>query len=387
MIDLINNPLFVGGGAIGIFGALSLWFKSGLLNIYSLIKREIITTVEIREDDPAFGYLESYISEHDFSKKNKSITLKTAWKKSLPYFEFLPSEGIHFFKDDGIWFMLSRVREKLQNANSNKSYTDTFYLSSIFLKREQIDNLFKKCYEEFKRSFTIDIYYFVEGGWNWCSDKEKISETTMVLTNEQKEIFNDVKSFVKSREWYETNGVPWRRGYLFYGNPGNGKSRLIIEIARIIGYKVYYVNLTDNSLTDGKLTQMLAGASNNSIIVIEEIDTVFEKRKKVEEKVSGNSISFGGLLNVLDGVVAREGRIIVMTTNHLEKLDGALTRPGRIDRRIFFSNATREQKSEMVDRFLPKNSEKIKEELYEMDLSMAELQEFCIERSEKYAYE
>ena len=50
----------------------------------------------------------------------------------------------------------------------------------------------------------------------------------------------------------------------------------------------------------------------------------------------GRKVSFSGLLNALDGVRSQEGRIVFMSTNHIEKLDPALLRPGRADLHVRF---------------------------------------------------
>lgn len=62
-------------------------------------------------------------------------------------------------------------------------------------------------------------------------------------------------------------------------------------------------------------------------------------------------ITFSGLLNALDGVASAEERIIFLTTNHVEKLDPALIRPGRVDMKEFFGNATEVQVRTMFERF------------------------------------
>jgi len=150
-------------------------------------------------------------------------------------------------------------------------------------------------------------------------------------------------------------------------------------MAKSMNYSVYFVNLADEDLNDGKLIKMFSDASKNSIIVIEEIDTVFNKRQKVDTSLKGNSITFGGLLNVLDGVVAKDGRIVVMTTNNLNMLDDALVRPGRIDVRLEFMTATEDQVSQMVDRFFGKeNTEVLKHRIMSLNPSMAKLQEWCM---------
>lgn len=49
--------------------------------------------------------------------------------------------------------------------------------------------------------------------------------------------------------------------------------------------------------------------------------------------------TLSGLLNIVDGVAAHEGRILIMTTNAPEKLDNALLRPGRVDFQVEFGRA------------------------------------------------
>ncbi|KAE9565851.1 hypothetical protein CGMCC3_g17969 [Colletotrichum fructicola] len=106
-------------------------------------------------------------------------------------------------------------------------------------------------------------------------------------------LLNDVRSFLDpgARSWYASWGLPYRRGYLLYGRPGTGKSSL---------------NVTRGS-----------------------------------SKPLG-TLSLSGLLNVLDGVASQDGRVLIITTNHIEHLDNALIRPGRVDKKIEFELADAE---------------------------------------------
>jgi SpoVK/Ycf46/Vps4 family AAA+-type ATPase len=63
------------------------------------------------------------------------------------------------------------------------------------------------------------------------------------------------------------------------------------------------------------------------------------------------------LLNVLDGFAAPTGVLFVMTTNHVEKLDPALLRPGRIDYKLYLGKASDRQKVELYRRFFPESTE------------------------------
>jgi|SRR5579859_1619156 len=74
-----------------------------------------------------------------------------------------------------------------------------------------------------------------------------------------------------------------------------------------------------------------------------------------------SSITLSGFLNALDGVVASEERIIFMTTNHPERLDEALIRPGRVDVKEYLGHATRYQVKEMFLRFYGGEEERAEE--------------------------
>ena len=64
-------------------------------------------------------------------------------------------------------------------------------------------------------------------------------------------------------------------------------------------------------------------------------------------------MTFSGLLNTLDGVASSEERLVFMTTNHLDRLDPALIRPGRVDVKQEISLASKSQVSKMFSRFYP----------------------------------
>lgn len=91
---------------------------------------------------------------------------------------------------------------------------------------------------------------------------------------------------------------------------------------------------------------------SGSIILLEDIDAVFDKREKVEGGEQ-NRLSFSGLLNALDGAASKEGLLVFMTTNHKDKLDPALIRKGRADVHIEFGLSTQDQANNMHRAFFP----------------------------------
>jgi mitochondrial chaperone BCS1 len=149
-------------------------------------------------------------------------------------------------------------------------------------------------------------------------------ETLAIDIVTETELFKDLDRFLQSQDLYRQRGIPWRRGYLFYGPPGTGKSSLIQAIASLYGRQLVSLSLTD--MDDSALLRAWSEITATSIVALEDIDSVFDGRRSLGE------LSFSALLNTLDGAGSVEGSITIITTNHRDRLDPALIRPGRCDR-------------------------------------------------------
>jgi len=165
-------------------------------------------------------------------------------------------------------------------------------------------------------------------------------------------LVRDVKEFLASRQWYVDRGVPYRRGYLLHGPPGTGKTSFIQALAGELNYCVAMVNLSERGVTDDKLTMLLTKLPARSILLLEDVDSALGNRcTPGADGYSGATVTFSGLLNALDGLAAGEDRIAFLTTNHIELLDPALVRPGRVDVMVRLGEATRYQAARMWDRY------------------------------------
>jgi chaperone BCS1 len=158
----------------------------------------------------------------------------------------------------------------------------------------------------------------------------------------------DVREFLDSGQWYLDRGIPYRRGYLLYGPPGGGKSSFIQALASELDYSICLLNLSEMALSDDRLNHLLNVLPERSILLLEDIDSAMNCPERPHGK-----LTFSGLLNALDGVASSEERIIFMTTNHYDRLDPALIRPGRVDVQQYIGRATHNQVRRMFARFYP----------------------------------
>ncbi|KAK7360076.1 hypothetical protein VNO77_02049 [Canavalia gladiata] len=182
------------------------------------------------------------------------------------------------------------------------------------------------------------------GGFRWDSinlDHPSTFETLALEPELKNAIIEDLNRFLRRREFYKKVGRAWKRGYLLYGPPGTGKSSLIAAMANHLKFDIYDLQL-DNLITDSDLRKLLLTTANRSILVIEDIDCSVDlprHRHGEGRKQHDVQLSLSGLLNFIDGLWSSCGdeRIIIFTTNHKERLDPALLRPGRMDMHIHLS--------------------------------------------------
>jgi chaperone BCS1 len=221
-------------------------------------------------------------------------------------------------------------------------------------------------------------FYFANNGYwdTYGSGKNKRPVSTVILSEAlENKFLNDVKDFLASEDWYSERGIPYRRGYLLHGPPGCGKSSLVKAIAGELSYDICIMSLSSRSLSDDTLNSLMNQTPSNCIVVMEDIDAAFTNREEQNNNDSDekclksnpafggtNTVTFSGLLNTLDGVASTEGRIIILTTNYVERLDPALSRPGRVDLKLHVDYPDDSQLRRMFLRFYKESSEELAQE-------------------------
>lgn len=171
-------------------------------------------------------------------------------------------------------------------------------------------------------------------------------------------IYDDIRKFFMSEDKYVQQGQPFRRGYLLYGPPGTGKSTFPVVLAAELGLNINKLDIANKDLTDELLFDLMCNAEKPSVILLEDVDAASPAAHGRAEERSAKSfvlgstspkgITLAGLLNALDGVGAHTGHVVIMTTNHRDKLDKALVRAGRCDVHACFGLANSFQITSML---------------------------------------
>ncbi|KAG8764082.1 hypothetical protein FRC15_007772, partial [Serendipita sp. 397] len=218
------------------------------------------------------------------------------------------------------------------------------------------------------------------GYWRYNGSRQKRPLSSIVLEPGVKDmIVADCKDFLRSEDWYAERGM-----LILYAARtaedtsftlhSSGKTSLIHALAGELGLDIYVVSLSAKGMNDTMLMNLMGRIPQRCILLLEDLDAAFT-RSVTRDSTStgvptttkttsssllttttendGNSLSLSGLLNALDGVAASEGRLLFATTNHIDRLDEALRRPGRMDVWINFKHATKYQAEGIFKCFFP----------------------------------
>lgn len=145
--------------------------------------------------------------------------------------------------------------------------------------------------------------------------------------------------------------LPFRRGYLLHGPPGNGKSTAVRAMMTRHGLTAHTIRFFEEHVDDARLDALFAKAAQEApaIVLLEDIDRCFPRTGQSQTKVSLQQ-----LLNCLDGIASGDGIITIATANEPTALDPAiLRRPGRFDRVVLFADPTADLRRQYFLQMLP----------------------------------
>lgn len=181
-----------------------------------------------------------------------------------------------------------------------------------------------------------------QAGYDW--DRVVLDPTLTRLVRD------DFETFLQREAWFKRHRLPFRRGYLFYGPPGNGKTSVLRVMASHPMISAHSLDFSNKDLRNAALTAVFEEASHDapSLVIFEDLDRLYGKTDTGDNRTE---ITLQHLLNCLDGLAEYEGVIVVATANDPTALDPAiLRRPGRFDRTVPFRPPTADLRREYLRR-------------------------------------
>lgn len=200
----------------------------------------------------------------------------------------------------------------------------------ITKEKMNIEKFIQFCYNKAKNTYDkTESHFYTNSGWT--SDILPQMDLEWLVCSETVEaIMKDVKIFLKSENLYKKHKVPWQRGIILTGEPGNGKSALIRKITNDFNVPVLQTKGNfENKFDLGHMLHSVPISFRPRIVVLEDVDSLICEHNR------------SNFLNALDGAVAanNHGTFFIATTNYLEKIDPALKdRPSRFDRVFVLKN-------------------------------------------------
>ncbi|KAF2176611.1 P-loop containing nucleoside triphosphate hydrolase protein [Zopfia rhizophila CBS 207.26] len=321
-------PLLTSAPSIGrllcICGLLLLIGKYASEYLGKLLETYFTSIIKVSYYNEAYNMLISWVCSQLFARSAhtslatvdlKSFKSRNANKKPLYY---SPWNSRFYFWYKYCLFIFKHYRSHGAFGHTREEVSISYFRQNLSVLRELLDEC-RLHYLGLVKNKTCVFEHQAEE-WKPSKSRSKRDISTVVLNKELKKmLLDDASDFLNpaTQTWYTTRGIHYQRGYIFHGPPGTGKSSFAFSIAGHFDLDIYDVDAVGLKRT-------------------------ISSNKNVGQSISppqtpaAKTVSLSTLLNVLDGIGSPEGRLLIMTTNHIENLDPALIRPGRADQKVEF---------------------------------------------------
>ncbi len=388
---LASNPYFAAGGGLMVLGAVAALARNGIKQASALAYSQMLVDLEIPSRDKSYLWFLEWMAKYPH-RRSRHFGIETAFEEHTngsisTKFSMIPGPGNHLLRYKGAFIFVNRERSSKMLDLTNAQPFETVKLTTLYRDRELLTNILTEAKDFALKANEGKTVVYTSTGHEWRpfgDPRRKRSLDSVILDKGIKEkLYEDVNEFLSTSNWYYDRGIPYRRGYLLHGTPGSGKTSFIQALAGQMDYDICILNLSEANLTDDRMNHLMNHIPKRSILLLEDIDAAFNKREQTGEKGFKSFVTFSGLLNALDGVASAEEIITFMTTNHPEKLDPALLRPGRVDFQQEIGSATNYQIEQLFLKFYPDETELCEKFVQGVknlncEVSMAQLQGYFI---------
>lgn len=359
---MTTNPVFAGVAGGGIVTALVVQAREVPHKIFRYAKSAFTVELEVENDQRMFDHLCMYLGKISKNRSVRRLKLTQMYDDEAEKWSWAMAHGtgFHWFRDEGSFFFLSRgAPEGVEGGGMEYRRREILKITVMGRDVAPIKALLERAEKVEHVENTVAIHGWRYGGFKLLDQRPMRQLRTVFLPREQTDrIVQDLEKFLSNKDRYRDLGTPYRRGILLSGPAGTGKTSLILALASHFEKSLNVISLASIK-NDSELADAFNAVKSDSFVAVEDVDTVKvshlreEQETKGEGKASGTEgVTLGGLLNALDGLSSREGRVVFMTTNRPDKLDDALVRQGRIDRHETISELGPAEARRMTEHFV-----------------------------------
>lgn len=210
---------------------------------------------------------------------------------------FVPALGVHGFFYNGNYFRLQRKQESFmedsQSGNTTFKDRENLVISCLGRSPDPIKRMLQTAKHEYyndhyakttvKRPSPLNRRGFGRNAWTQVAQRPVRPMKTVVLDAKQKvQVLADINEYLHpaTPRWYANRGIPLRRGYLFHGPPGTGKTSLSFALAGVFGLDIFVISLLEPSLTEEDLLALFNSLPRRCVVLLEDIDTAGLSRQE-----------------------------------------------------------------------------------------------------------
>lgn len=314
---------------LGFIWGISKLFTQLYNYFIAFVNTYFMCSMNVSEDDRIYEHLMKWMAQHPSIVRNKDLTAQTVWKsawdeddneeeeakalfwtdggdddgtehkylnfsnqaaRSTP--RFVPAMGSSGFWHRGTYFKVFRARESFAGSRGwglmrdIEQLTVSCYGRSIepikqllldskmlfYADTSQRTTIYRPRAKEMRRDYNM---------WQQVARRPVRPMRTVVLDAKEKHaVLSDVNEYLhpSTPRWYASRGIPLRRGYLFHGPPGTGKTSFSFALAGVFGIDIYVISLQDASVTEEDLAVLFTKLPRRCVVLLEDIDTAGLRR-------------------------------------------------------------------------------------------------------------
>ena len=316
-------------------------------SFFGFIKTQSITTLELNNagwsgNEAHFQAFMAWYLKSPYSKWSRYLSLDGKYHHWDDEDSEYPDKktyvigagyGTHFFfyKKRLFWF----TKGSLQSTGSDKE-KQNIVIKTLGRNQQPLLSLVADFAVKPKET-DLNIYAYKDE-WDVISRVNKRPLSSVILRKDIKDdLVSNLQYFYANREWYVKRGLSYKQTYILHGLPGTGKSSTIKALSSHFDKNICIIDIT--AMSNLSFEKAMASVPRNSIVLIEDFDSCKALHSRTDENGDATTrfaeltdvLSLSKVLNVLDGVVSLDDTVVFLTTNHLEKIDPAMVRKGRVD--------------------------------------------------------